>query len=74
MKFVFLVVLTAISPLFAAEGVTLTVTVTDIAGVKGDMLIGLYNSVESFTDAPLPESPKITLVEEITTLWQRLKT
>ena len=62
MKFVFLVVLTAISPLFAAEGVTLTVTVTDIPGVKGDMLIGLYNSVESFTDAPLPESPKITLV------------
>ena len=64
MKFVFLFVLTAISPLFAAEGVTLTVTVTDIPGVKGDMLIGLYNSVESFTDAPLPESPKITLVTE----------
>ena len=62
MKFLSLFLLTALSPLFAAEGVTLTVTVTGIPGVKGDMLIGLYNSAESFTASPLPESPKITLI------------
>ena len=70
MKFLMLFsVLAASSPLRdteggAKEGVTLTVTVTNIPGGKGDMLIGLYNSVESFTDTPLPESPKITLVSK----------
>ena len=38
------------APLFADEGVTVTVTVTNIPGVKGDLLIGLYPSAESFTD------------------------
>lgn len=44
---------------FADEGVTLTVTVTNIPGAKGNMLIGLYDSAGSFTARPLPESPKI---------------
>ncbi|MEQ1841080.1 MAG: DUF2141 domain-containing protein [Verrucomicrobiales bacterium] len=48
-------------PLMAEEGVKLTVTVTNIPGVQGDLLIGLYDSAESFTAAPLPQSPKITV-------------
>ena len=44
------------------EGVTLTVEVTNIPGVKGDLLIGLYDSAETFTVKPLPQSPKVPIV------------
>jgi uncharacterized protein (DUF2141 family) len=54
-------VLAASIQVFADEGVTLTVTVTNVPGAKGNMLIGLYDSVESFTDTPLAESPKIAV-------------
>lgn len=50
--------------LMAEEGVKLTVTVTNIPGAQGDLLIGLYDSAESFTSAPLPQSPKITLTSK----------
>ena len=42
-------------------GVTITVTVTNIPGVKGDLLIGFYATEKSFTKEPLPQSPKIDL-------------
>lgn len=45
----------------ASEGTTITVTVTNIPGVKGDLLIGLYSSAESFTDKPMKQSLKIPL-------------
>lgn len=40
---------------------SLTVTVTNIPGAKGNLLIGLYDSAASFTDEPLAISPKIPL-------------
>ena len=40
---------------------SLTVTVTNIPGAKGNLLIGLYDSEASFTADPLPVSPKIPL-------------
>lgn len=43
-------------------GVTLTVEVTNIPGVKGNLLIGLYDSAETFIVTPLPQSPKIPIV------------
>ncbi len=46
---------------YADEGVTLTVTVTNVPGAKGAMLIGLYDSAESFTEKPLADSPKIAV-------------
>lgn len=47
--------------LFADEGVSITVTVTNIPGAKGNLLVGLYDSAGSFTDKPLPSSPKVPL-------------
>lgn len=44
------------------DGVTLTVEVTNIPGVKGDLLIGLFDSAETFTVTPLPQSPKVPIV------------
>lgn len=44
------------------EKATLTVTVTNIPAAKGELLVGLYDSAESFTASPLPQSPKIPLV------------
>lgn len=46
---------------FADDGATITVTVTNIPGAKGDLLIGLYDSAKAFTVEPLEQSPKITL-------------
>lgn len=48
---------------FAAEPETnlLTVRITDIPGVKGDLLVGLYDTAESFTDSPMEISPRIEL-------------
>lgn len=40
-------------------GVTLKVTITNIPGVKGDLLIGLFDSEKSFTKNPMAISPKI---------------
>ncbi len=49
---------------FAAEPKAnlLTVRVTDIPGVKGNLLVGLYDTAASFTDSPMDVSPKIELV------------
>lgn len=43
----------------AEESYTLTVTVTNIPGAKGQLLVGVYNSAASFTSSPLPQSPKV---------------
>ena len=45
----------------AEEGVTLTVTVTNVPEAKGNILVGLYDSAESFTGKPLADSPKIAV-------------
>lgn len=45
----------------AEEGVTLTVRVTNVPGAKGNILVGLYDSAESFTGKPLADSPKIAV-------------
>lgn len=60
---------------FADEGVTLTVTVTNIPGVKGNMLIGLYDSAGSFTEKPLEVSPKVTVTstEDLTAKIENVK-
>lgn len=46
------------------EGVTVTVTVTNIPGAEGNLLIGLYDSAKDFTGNPLPNSPKIPVTSE----------
>lgn len=48
-------------PLLANEGVTITVTVTNLPAGQGHLLVGLYDSADSFTARPLPRSPKIPL-------------
>jgi len=60
---------------FANEGVTLTVTVTNIPGAKGNMLIGLYDSAGSFTEKPLGVSPKVavTSTADITATIENVK-
>ncbi len=61
MKLLFGLLLLLSPGLFAEEGDALTVRVTDIPGVKGNLLVGLYETAESFTDSPMAESPKIEL-------------
>lgn len=39
----------------------LTVRITDIPGAKGDLLVGIYETAESFTASPMEASPKIEL-------------
>jgi uncharacterized protein (DUF2141 family) len=53
----------------------LTVTVTNIPGAKGNLLIGLYDSEASFTDEPLAISPKIpvTSSDDVNTTIEGLK-
>jgi uncharacterized protein (DUF2141 family) len=51
-----------VCPAAEDDGVTLTVEVTNIPGVKGDLLIGLFDSAETFTVTPLPQSPKVPIV------------
>ncbi len=62
-------------PLAGQEGHTLTVTVTNIPGAQGHLLIGVYDSPESFTGKPLPESPKVPLATgtEVTATVENLK-
>lgn len=43
------------------EGVTVTVTVTNIPGAKGNLLVGLYDSEKSFLKKPYKNSPKIPI-------------
>lgn len=45
----------------AQDGVTVTITVTNIPGAKGNLLIGLYDSEKSFLKKPHDNSPKIPL-------------
>lgn len=76
MKMLFIALLfAASSSILANEGVTLTVTITNIPGAKGDMLIGLYNSAGSFTGTPLPVSPKITVnsTDDLTATIENVK-
>lgn len=48
------------SPLVRSdEGATVTVTVTNIPGAKGNLLVGLYDSARTFTKRAHPGSPKI---------------
>lgn len=49
-------------PISAQDGVTVTVTVTNIPGAKGNLLIGLYDSEKTFLKKPHGNSPKIPLV------------
>ena len=48
-------------PAIANDGVTIKVTVTNIPGAKGNLLVGLYDDASSFTDKPLPNSPKVPI-------------
>lgn len=54
---------------------SLTVTVTNIPGAKGELLVGIYDTAESFTGKPLPASPKlpVTSTSNITTTISGLK-
>lgn len=65
-QFLLPLLFTAALPLFsmAEDGVEVTVTVTNIPGVKGNLLVGLYDSEKSFTDNPLPGSPVIPITSE----------
>jgi uncharacterized protein (DUF2141 family) len=60
---------------FADEGVTLSVTVTNIPGAQGTILIGLYESAGSFTDRPLEVSPKVavTSTDDLTAKIENVK-
>ena len=55
----FATLLFALFPAFADEGVTVTVTVTNIPGAKGNLLVGLYDSEKNFLKKPYQNSPKI---------------
>lgn len=57
------------------EGYSLTITVTNIPGAKGNLLIGLYDSAASFTGEPLPISPKIpvTSTDDVNATIENLK-
>ncbi|MBU6178097.1 MAG: DUF2141 domain-containing protein [Verrucomicrobia bacterium] len=57
------------------EGYSLTITVTNIPGAKGNLLVGLYDSAASFTGEPLPNSPKIpvTSTDDVNTTIENLK-
>jgi len=59
----------------AGDGFSLTITVTNIPGAKGNLLIGLYDSAASFTDEPLPSSPKIavTSTDDVNATIENLK-
>ncbi|MEM9016494.1 MAG: DUF2141 domain-containing protein [Verrucomicrobiota bacterium] len=74
---VFLSALILSFPLYlsADEGVTVTVTVTNIPGAKGTMLIGLYDSAKTFTKKEVKGSPKIavTSTSSITTQIPNVK-
>ncbi len=52
-------ILGATASTLAQDGVTVTVTVTNIPGVKGNLLIGLYDSEKTFLKKPYQNSPKI---------------
>ncbi|MDF1825474.1 MAG: DUF2141 domain-containing protein [Verrucomicrobiales bacterium] len=43
-------------------GVTLRITVSNIPGVKGNLLVGLFDSEKSFTKSPMAVSPKVKVV------------
>jgi len=47
-----------------AAAATLTVRISDIPGAKGDLLVGIYATADSFTASPMEESPKIKLTTE----------
>lgn len=45
--------------LSAQEGANVKVTVTNIPGAKGTLLIGLFDSAGSFTGRPMKNSPRV---------------
>lgn len=59
----------------AEEVFSLTVTVTNIPGAKGNLLIGVFDSAASFTDAPMSLSPKIpvTSADDVNATIEGLK-
>ncbi|MEM1441711.1 MAG: DUF2141 domain-containing protein [Verrucomicrobiota bacterium] len=61
MKFLIPLILAVALPcgLTAQEGVNVTVTVSNIPGAKGTLLIGLFDSAGSFTKRPMKSSPKV---------------
>lgn len=61
MKFLLpLLFLVSTSYLTAQDGgATVRVTVTNIPGVKGNLLVGLFDSASSFTGRPMAVSPKV---------------
>ena len=60
MKLLFCSLLASLAlPLAAAETYDVRVTVTNIPGAKGNLLVGLYDSSRSFLRRPHPNSPKI---------------
>ncbi|MEM6279101.1 MAG: DUF2141 domain-containing protein [Verrucomicrobiota bacterium] len=61
MKLLIPFLLVAVWPciLSAQEGVNVNVTVTNIPGAKGTLLIGLFDSSGSFTKRPMKNSPKV---------------
>lgn len=63
MKAVFILLAVFLPCLLHADekGVTIKVTVTNIPGVKGDLLVGLFNSENSFTKDPMAISPKVDI-------------
>lgn len=67
--------LPTLSGLAQEKGFALTVTVTNIPGAKGNLLIGLYDSESSFTEEPLAISPKIpvTSSDDVNTTIEGLK-
>jgi len=44
---------------FAQRGATVTVTVTNIPGAQGDLLVALYDSAETFTKDPAVDRKKV---------------
>jgi uncharacterized protein (DUF2141 family) len=73
--FTLLALLSLASSAIGGEGYSLTITVTNIPGAKGDLLIGLYDSAASFTEEPLPVSPKIavTSTDDVNATIENLK-
>tara|TARA_R110002096_G_scaffold23303_2_gene74231 strand:+ start:1164 stop:1604 length:441 start_codon:yes stop_codon:yes gene_type:complete len=45
-------------------GITISVTVTNIPGAKGELLVGLYDSDENFTKKPLAQSTVAELTSQ----------
>ncbi|MEM7602102.1 MAG: DUF2141 domain-containing protein [Verrucomicrobiota bacterium] len=43
------------------DGVNINITISNIPGVKGNLLVGLFDDESDFTKNPLPNSPKVAV-------------